>query len=61
VNALIREAITEAAINPIDIDVVCYTKGPGMGGPLRWLCIYVSMYYLYIYVSYLSNLLSIYL
>lgn len=35
-NALIvlEEALTEANIKPEDIDVVCYTKGPGMGAPL---------------------------
>ena len=25
----------EANVNPTDIDCICYTKGPGMGGPLR--------------------------
>lgn len=35
VNALVREALSEARIQPEDIDCICYTKGPGMGGPLR--------------------------
>lgn len=35
VNALVRQALSEAEINPEDIDCICYTKGPGMGGPLR--------------------------
>lgn len=25
----------EADLKPGDVDVICYTKGPGMGGPLR--------------------------
>ena len=35
VNALVRLAILEAGIQPSQIDCICYTKGPGMGGPLR--------------------------
>ncbi|KAJ1433293.1 Osialoglycoprotein endopeptidase putative [Ochromonadaceae sp. CCMP2298] len=35
VNALVRQALLEANLSPEDIDCVCYTKGPGMGGPLR--------------------------
>lgn len=35
VNALVRLALMEANVNPNDIDCICYTKGPGMGGPLR--------------------------
>ena len=35
VNALVRLALTDAGIRPQDIDCICYTKGPGMGGPLR--------------------------
>ncbi|XP_029647630.1 probable tRNA N6-adenosine threonylcarbamoyltransferase [Octopus sinensis] len=31
---VLNQAIEEAQIQPKDIDVVCYTKGPGMGGPL---------------------------
>ncbi|XP_034240079.1 probable tRNA N6-adenosine threonylcarbamoyltransferase [Thrips palmi] len=35
-NALIvlQEALEEAKIKAEDVDVVCYTKGPGMGAPL---------------------------
>ncbi|KAI9487732.1 MAG: Gcp-like domain-containing protein [Benjaminiella poitrasii] len=29
-----KEALKQAKITPKDIDVICYTKGPGMGGPL---------------------------
>jgi len=35
VNALVRLALNEAGIEGKDIDCICYTKGPGMGGPLR--------------------------
>ena len=35
INALVRLALTEANVNPADVDCICYTKGPGMGGPLR--------------------------
>lgn len=31
---LIDEALKEAQIKHSDIDIVCYTKGPGMGAPL---------------------------
>lgn len=31
---LLDKALKEASIKPHDIDVVCYTKGPGMGAPL---------------------------
>lgn len=31
---LVREAIVEAGVSGNEIDVVCYTKGPGMGAPL---------------------------
>jgi N6-L-threonylcarbamoyladenine synthase len=31
---LLKESLAEAKIKPEDIDVVCYTKGPGMGAPL---------------------------
>lgn len=35
ITALIRTALKEANLEASDIDVVCFTKGPGMGGPLR--------------------------
>ncbi|XP_071089229.1 probable tRNA N6-adenosine threonylcarbamoyltransferase [Haliotis cracherodii] len=31
---VLQQALDEAKINPQQIDVVCYTKGPGMGAPL---------------------------
>jgi N6-L-threonylcarbamoyladenine synthase len=33
--ALIQRAFEEAKIRYSDIDCICYTKGPGMGNPLR--------------------------
>lgn len=35
IHALVRVALNEARVDPKDIHCVCYTKGPGMGGPLR--------------------------
>ncbi|KAK9500961.1 hypothetical protein O3M35_002114 [Rhynocoris fuscipes] len=32
--SLLKEALDKANVTPSDIDVVCYTKGPGMGAPL---------------------------
>ena len=32
---LVKEALELAKVTFADIDVICYTKGPGMGGPLR--------------------------
>ena len=29
-----RAALQEAGVSPADISVICFTKGPGMGGPL---------------------------
>lgn len=36
---VLREALLEASITPNEIDVVCYTKGPGMGAPLATVAI----------------------
>jgi N6-L-threonylcarbamoyladenine synthase len=33
--ALAQQALREAGVTMADIDIVCYTKGPGMGAPLR--------------------------
>mmetsp|Transcript_19472 Transcript_19472/g.58839 ORF Transcript_19472/g.58839 Transcript_19472/m.58839 type:complete len:228 (-) Transcript_19472:544-1227(-) len=35
--ALVRQALSEAGIDDpkASVDVICFTKGPGMGGPLR--------------------------
>lgn len=35
---LVKAALAEANVTPSDIAVVCYTKGPGMGGPLSVGC-----------------------
>jgi len=32
---LLRQALAEAGLTMHDIDAIAYTKGPGMGGPLR--------------------------
>lgn len=32
--AILKEALSDAALQPSDIDVVCFTKGPGMAPPL---------------------------
>jgi N6-L-threonylcarbamoyladenine synthase len=34
VTMLVKLALKEANLKPKDIDVICFTKGPGMGGPL---------------------------
>lgn len=31
---VLKEALDQSGVKPSDIDVVCYTKGPGMGAPL---------------------------
>lgn len=31
---ILKEALEEAKVTPSEIDVVCYTKGPGMAPPL---------------------------
>lgn len=31
---LLQEALKISGLTPKDIDVICYTKGPGMGAPL---------------------------
>ena len=32
---LVEQAVKEAGIKPDELDCVCYTKGPGMGGEHR--------------------------
>lgn len=32
--SLVRKALNDANVTLNDVDVVCYTKGPGMGAPL---------------------------
>nr|WCZ58523.1 tRNA N6-adenosine threonylcarbamoyltransferase [Andalucia godoyi] len=33
--SLIQQALSAAQVSPFDLDCICYTKGPGMGNPLR--------------------------
>ena len=37
--ALVQEAMQAASVRACDIKVICYTKGPGMGGPLTVGCV----------------------
>lgn len=37
--AVLKEAIEKSGIKTEDINVVCYTKGPGMGAPLATVAI----------------------
>ncbi|XP_076263340.1 putative tRNA N6-adenosine threonylcarbamoyltransferase Tcs3 [Rhynchophorus ferrugineus] len=37
--SVLKKALSEAKIQTKDIDVVCYTKGPGMGAPLATVAI----------------------
>lgn len=34
IHDVLQEALEQSGISPQEIDVVCYTKGPGMGAPL---------------------------
>ncbi|KAI9290026.1 Gcp-like domain-containing protein [Umbelopsis sp. AD052] len=36
---VLRKAMKEANVTPKDIDVICFTKGPGMGAPLTSVAI----------------------
>jgi N6-L-threonylcarbamoyladenine synthase len=40
---LVRQAVKEAGIKPEDLNCVCYTTGPGMGGPLRVCAVVARM------------------
>ncbi|XP_053606980.1 probable tRNA N6-adenosine threonylcarbamoyltransferase isoform X2 [Plodia interpunctella] len=34
IHEVLQEAMKESGLRPQDVDVICYTKGPGMGAPL---------------------------
>jgi N6-L-threonylcarbamoyladenine synthase len=38
---LVKDALTQAKLTPQEIDALAYTKGPGMGGPLRSVAVVV--------------------
>ncbi len=40
---LVAQALADAGVSPSDLDVLCYTKGPGMGGPLVAVAVVVRM------------------
>eukprot|EP00899_Mesostigma_viride_P004715 jgi/Mesvir1/14244/Mv09682-RA.1 len=40
---LIEAALAEANVSPPQLDCLCYTKGPGMGGPLQTVAVVVRM------------------
>lgn len=44
ITALIRTAFVDAKLDANDVDVVCFTKGPGMGGPLRSCAVAARMF-----------------
>ncbi|KAK5088981.1 putative tRNA threonylcarbamoyladenosine biosynthesis protein kae1 [Lithohypha guttulata] len=39
VASLVQQSLAEANLTSSDIDVICYTKGPGMGAPLQSVAI----------------------
>ena len=39
ITSLIHRSLAEAQLSTSDIDVICYTKGPGMGAPLQSVAI----------------------
>jgi hypothetical protein len=40
---LVAAALAEAGVTPQQLDCLCYTKGPGMGGPLVAVAVVVRM------------------
>ena len=40
---LVQQALTDAGVAPHQLDCLCYTKGPGMGGPLVAVAVVVRM------------------
>eukprot|EP00897_Mesotaenium_endlicherianum_P004727 jgi/Mesen1/4282/ME000022S03575 len=41
--SLVTAALKEANITPNDLDCLCYTRGPGMGGPLQTCAVVVRV------------------
>ncbi|KAJ8919658.1 hypothetical protein NQ315_006185 [Exocentrus adspersus] len=37
--SVLKQCLEEAGVSPSEIDVVCYTKGPGMGAPLSTVAV----------------------
>ncbi|CAH1981269.1 unnamed protein product [Acanthoscelides obtectus] len=37
--SVLKEALEGAGVKPQDVDVICYTKGPGMGAPLATVAV----------------------
>lgn len=40
---LVKVALAEAKLKTSDVDVICYTKGPGMGAPLTTCAVAARM------------------
>jgi len=40
---LVREALQAARVSPQQLDCLCFTKGPGMGGPLVAVAVVVRV------------------
>lgn len=40
---LINAALKEAGVRPEELDCLCYTRGPGMGGPLQTVAVVVRI------------------
>lgn len=36
---ILKQSLEKAGLKPSEIDVVCYTKGPGMGAPLATVAV----------------------
>ena len=40
---MVRQALEEAGVRPEELDCLCYTRGPGMGGPLVSVAVVVRV------------------
>ncbi len=43
---LVKEALEKAGISSKDLDAIAYTKGPGMGAPLRSVAVGTYAYFI---------------